>query len=244
MNCVGLLQELSDEERRPYIEEADRLRQLHLQEYPDYKYRPRKKVHGRAAKTPKQHDACKVKSTNGERRGLGGGARRQKAATTVKQSEKSTYRPRRKDSVVSGTAAAAAAAAASRPGCQRTSKLDAATPKCKKSRKSGRTSEWLSPDLDSLVLRPSSVDWLCPGRPADDMDDSGLDTASTTDSLLSLSQLVADDVIISGQVPVDQVPAEYAMSVYSTPEVTELLVSNDWMTVNLAPSDITSPMSA
>ncbi|XP_034246286.1 transcription factor Sox-11-B-like [Thrips palmi] len=35
---------LSDVERQPFIDEAERLRQLHLQEYPDYKYRPRKKV--------------------------------------------------------------------------------------------------------------------------------------------------------------------------------------------------------
>ncbi|KAK2157659.1 hypothetical protein LSH36_187g03028 [Paralvinella palmiformis] len=41
---------LSDEQRQPYIEEAERLKVLHLQEYPDYKYRPRKKVKGAAAK--------------------------------------------------------------------------------------------------------------------------------------------------------------------------------------------------
>lgn len=35
---------LTDPERQPYIEEAERLRLLHMQEYPDYKYRPRKKV--------------------------------------------------------------------------------------------------------------------------------------------------------------------------------------------------------
>ena len=35
---------LTTEERQPYIEEAERLRILHSQEYPDYKYKPRKKV--------------------------------------------------------------------------------------------------------------------------------------------------------------------------------------------------------
>lgn len=35
---------LTDIERQPFIDEAERLRQLHMQEYPDYKYRPRKKA--------------------------------------------------------------------------------------------------------------------------------------------------------------------------------------------------------
>ena len=35
---------LNEADRQPYIEEAERLRLLHMQEYPDYKYRPRKKA--------------------------------------------------------------------------------------------------------------------------------------------------------------------------------------------------------
>lgn len=34
---------LTEEEKQPYIDEAERLRRLHSQEYPDYKYRPKKK---------------------------------------------------------------------------------------------------------------------------------------------------------------------------------------------------------
>jgi len=35
---------LDEETRKPFVDEADRLRHLHQQEYPDYKYRPRKKL--------------------------------------------------------------------------------------------------------------------------------------------------------------------------------------------------------
>lgn len=35
---------LNDVERQPFINEAELLRQLHMREYPDYKYRPRKKT--------------------------------------------------------------------------------------------------------------------------------------------------------------------------------------------------------
>lgn len=37
---------LSQDDRKPYVDEAERLRVLHQKEYPDYKYKPRKKIKG------------------------------------------------------------------------------------------------------------------------------------------------------------------------------------------------------
>lgn len=51
---------LSDEERQPFIEEAEKLRQLHQKEYPDYKYRPRKKS---TKPAPKATNAKKSKKS-------------------------------------------------------------------------------------------------------------------------------------------------------------------------------------
>lgn len=35
---------MTEDEKKPFIEEAEKLRQLHLQEYPNYKYKPKKKT--------------------------------------------------------------------------------------------------------------------------------------------------------------------------------------------------------
>lgn len=61
---------LVDEERQPFREEAERLRQLHQREYPDYKYRPRKKStkpptkSGPAAKKSKKSPKSQKNDTN------------------------------------------------------------------------------------------------------------------------------------------------------------------------------------
>ncbi|XP_046493123.1 transcription factor SOX-4 [Neodiprion pinetum] len=52
---------LDEAERKPFIVEAETLRQYHMTEYPDYKYRPRKKT-TKPAPSPKAKDAPKKTS--------------------------------------------------------------------------------------------------------------------------------------------------------------------------------------
>ncbi|XP_065076311.1 uncharacterized protein DDB_G0271670-like [Ochlerotatus camptorhynchus] len=56
---------LADSERQPFIDEAERLRKLHTQEYPNYKYRPKKKqVKGTAANSKSNNNNSNSSSSS------------------------------------------------------------------------------------------------------------------------------------------------------------------------------------
>lgn len=59
---------LSEIERRPFIDEAERLKMLHLREYPDYKYKPRKRAKKGSSPPPSsglpQHTSSPMDTTD------------------------------------------------------------------------------------------------------------------------------------------------------------------------------------
>lgn len=60
---------LNEEEKQPYIDEAERLRRLHSQEYPDYKYRPKKKqtITSKSVSTSNKSDSQPTNNTSSAR---------------------------------------------------------------------------------------------------------------------------------------------------------------------------------
>lgn len=75
---------LTEEEKQPYIEEAERLRKLHSQEYPDYKYRPKKKQSIASNSSNSNNNATKSSSVSSSK------------SDTSSNSSTSSYRSSRK----------------------------------------------------------------------------------------------------------------------------------------------------
>ena len=69
--------QLTDAQQQPFIDEAERLRRLHLQQYPDYKYRPRKRVPRRAAAAGRRSVAQAPRTAAAPRRCLFNSSARQ-----------------------------------------------------------------------------------------------------------------------------------------------------------------------
>ena len=111
---------LSEELRQPYIDEAERLRLLHQKEYPDYKYKPRKKVKGNSDDPDSTGNGGNDEGVSGGQEakpkssGAGAKAERKKGKSARKPG--GGKRGRKAKGAKSATAAAAGSPAAPRTG--------------------------------------------------------------------------------------------------------------------------------
>lgn len=97
---------LSEDEKQPYIDEAERLRKLHSQEYPDYKYRPKKKqaIPAKSVSTSsnssKSSDSQPANHTSSSSSSSTRTARKRPAKRSDKKTGSSSKKPRQKQQIL------------------------------------------------------------------------------------------------------------------------------------------------
>lgn len=90
---------LTEGEKQPYIDEAERLRKLHSQEYPDYKYRPKKKqaiTSKSVSTTNSKSDSQPANNTSSSRNTASSRKRPAKRSDKRNGSSSSSKKPRQK----------------------------------------------------------------------------------------------------------------------------------------------------
>ncbi|XP_078673708.1 transcription factor Sox-11-A-like [Branchiostoma floridae x Branchiostoma belcheri] len=236
---------LSAEERIPFIREAERLKLVHMETYPDYKYRPRKKVK-KAEEKPssgskngkdKKKSKSKSKKSSGSK-SSGGGAREQVRHSGLAQTahrEKALKVPKLKLTIDRRfRESIAASKAVELPPSQHTP--PAKVPSSPTARTPDRAEPVSFYDDFEPIQRPVQAK---PSAPVETQPEA---QSETTDAGLLQTCMDMDmnmdfmDLDIPGSSPfldLNTVASHFDFQDYSTPEVSEL-IQGDWLEASLA----------
>lgn len=168
---------LTEIEKQPYIDEAERLRKLHLKEYPDYKYRPKKKQ-------TKSTSSCSSSTTSSSRNSSSSSLASPGGSVTLVSSPTSSPTPSM-DSSTSSTTLATTTTTTS----VRTSKRNSTSTYAKRNHSSSSSNSRMSKHSNSLhpvKVRKMSDDYVAT------ISNASLSPISNVSSVVSDS-LVFDD---------------------------------------------------
>lgn len=198
---------LSEEERQPFIDEAERLRQLHMQEYPDYKYRPRKKAVKPVPKVSSSSKKSKKSSPlHSTRNDSNNNSQQQYVSPASSGKERSSQTMLRAASTEPGRSSRVLPSVSLNTGSQSRLKVRLTMDRNKYSKDSIRTNRHVSPPYHQYAPPPPTATAKVPSSPSCDTPDSPEsasfydDTSIVVDTKFSPISTVTSNLVTSPSV--------------------------------------------